>query len=190
MLDFELDSDYDTDTEDYEDNIYEPEEISATRFNIALCELYNSNVHGDETSEVLTHYLVMNRYKKLNIDYISDDSNYNIVKYYLPVDQFNINHELFPNYCSILRSEQFFKPQIAECIEFSSGHTVAIIKTLWIKIIQRTWKKICRIRKEVMQKRKSILSLRNREMTGYWCKNCYYMPSMKGMLYFLKSTSS
>ena len=190
MFDYETDTDYDTDTEDYEDIIYEPEEISTTRFNIALCELYNTNVHGAESSVVLTHYLVMNRYKNLTMDYIDNDINYNIVKYYFPNNQFNINHELFPNYCRILSSDHFFKPQIAECIELTSGHCIGIIKTFWIKIIQRTWKKICRIKKEIIQERKSILSLRNREMTGYWNRNCYYLPSMKGMLYFLKSTSS
>jgi hypothetical protein len=189
MLHYEYDSDDNSDIE-LSDFVYDSEEISLTRFNIALCELYNSNMHGPETSEVLTHYLVISRYKKLIMNYIENEAQYNLVKYYIPNYQFNINHELFPNYEKILRTNIFFKPQIVECIDLDSGHSVAIIKTFWIKIIQRTWKTIFKIKKETIQKRKNILSLRNREMTGYWPTNCSYIPSIKGMLYYLKSIPS
>jgi hypothetical protein len=179
---------YDSDTEDDETDIeYDCEEISLTRFNIALCELYNTNIHGPETSEVLTHHLVISRYKELNIEYISNIAEYINNKY---VYFRNKHHDIFPNYRVMLLSDEYVKPQIVECINLDSGHCVAIIKTFWIKIIQRTWKTIFKKRKETIQKRKNILSLRNREMTGYWPTNCCYMPGIKGMLYYLKSTSS
>jgi hypothetical protein len=172
---------YDTDNEE-EENIsnidFDPEEISFNRFNIALCELFNTKIHGEDYSEVVTHFIVISRYKILNMEYIHNDAYLNFHKYM----DLNIQHEISPNYRKI-----FLRPQIVECIDLDSGHRVAIIKTFWIKIIQRTWKNILKKRKEIMLKRKNISSLHNRELTGHWPNTCYTLPSIKGMLNYLKT---
>jgi len=41
-----------------------------------------------------------------------------------------------------------------------------IIKTFWLRIVQRTWKRIYRERQEIWQKRRNIMALRQREITG------------------------
>jgi len=172
---------YDTDNE--EEFEFDPEEISVNQFYIALCELFNSKIHGYESSQVLTHYLVIKRYKFLNIEYIKNDAYMNCYKYL----NVNLQHEIFPNYRNILISKKFLKPQIVKCIDLDSGHRIAIIKTIWIKIIQRTWKNIFKKRKEIIQKRKNISSLHNRELTDHWPNTCYTLPSIKGMLNYLKT---
>jgi hypothetical protein len=180
---------YETDSELEEDvsNIdFDPEEISITRFNIALCELFNAKLYGEDNSEVKFHFMIISRYKILNMEYIRNDAYYNFHKYLNTC----IQHEIFPNYRKILTSKMFLKPQIVECIDLESGHRVAIIKTFWIKIIQRTWKTIFKKRKIIIQKRKNILSLHNRELTGNWPNTCYTLPSIKGMLNYLKTSSS
>ena len=66
--------DYDSedyDSEDYEEQIYDYDEISPTKYNIVLCELYNSKLHGNtNNNDVNNHYLLINRIKKLDINFI------------------------------------------------------------------------------------------------------------------------
>jgi hypothetical protein len=71
----DTDSEYDSHDED-EIDIYEPEEISDTKYNIVLCELYNEIIHGipDSTSGVEKHYIVTHRFKIFNTKLIQDIS--------------------------------------------------------------------------------------------------------------------
>jgi len=174
--DSEYESDYD---EDYSNNImYEPEEPSITRFNISVCEIYNSRIHGETNSDVLYHYLVHSRYKNFDIDYINEDATYIQNEYiYLP----NQNHDIIRNYREIILNN-YIKPEITECIYLDSGHCVAIIKTHWLKLIQRTWKNIMKKREKIIKKRCHPTSLMHREITGKWPKDCCVYPKLKGML--------
>jgi hypothetical protein len=56
------------------------------------------------------------------------------------------------------------------------------IKTVWIKLVQRHWKKVIRIRKENIEKR--IKDRLRETFLGERKKNPhYYYPTLKGMLY-------
>lgn len=181
MSDIEYtDSEYDSDNDEEINNIiYEPDEISNSRFNIALCELYNSHLHGLINSEVLYHYLVHTRYKSLHIGCISDIAN-NLNNEYIYL--LNQSHDIFRNYREIITRENYIKPEIIECIYLDTGHCVGIIKTFWIKLIQRTWKNILKKREIVISMRCNPISLRHREITGKWPKKCSSYPRLKGML--------
>lgn len=50
--------------------------------------------------------------------------------------------------------------------------TCCILKTFWIRILQRKWRKIFNERKRILQIRKRIDSLRFRELNGKWPLNC------------------
>jgi hypothetical protein len=174
------DSDSEFDDLDY-DIIFEGEEVSRTRFNIVLCELYNSNMHGDAQEDIIAqyHYITIYRYKKLDVKLINDIAEFINLEYlYL----LNRGSNIFANYLNIIRRDNYVKPEIAECIYLPTGHCVSIIKTIWIKLIQRTWKKIYNQRKIIMSKRMSINSLRYREVNGVWPDDCKNHPSIKGML--------
>ena len=71
---------------------------------------------------------------------------------------------------------------LAECIYLNTGECVAIKKTLWIKLIQRTWKKVVKERKDIFKKRCLLSSLKYREIYGKWPNTCNYLPTLKGML--------
>lgn len=168
--------------EDYEYEEYDPDEQNLTRFTIALCELYNERIHGlTDTSckDVLYHYLVYARYKKLCINYILDTADFMNCEYKLLS---NKTHRIFKNYKNVVSNETYIKPEIVECLDLSSGHRVAIIKTFWIKIIQRTWKKIFQKRQIIFEKRKMFSNLRHREIYGTFPNDCKYFPTIKGML--------
>jgi hypothetical protein len=156
---------YDSDfSEDSAEISYEPEEAGLTRFVIILCELYNERMHGTATTDVLHHYLVYSRYKSLNMKYITET-----------IDTI----QSFTNF-------NFIKPQIGECIYLSSGHCVAIVKTIWIKLIQRTWKNIIKEREKIIRLRSNPNSLKHRELTGRWPIECSHYPLLTGMLYKIK----
>jgi hypothetical protein len=178
-LDIDIDSDTDTTTEtdseyfseydvdddyDEQDNsiFYEPEENSETRFNIVLCELYNQSLEI-ESEKSIDIYLVHYRFKKLNIHLIE-----------------TLRNQYEDTYA-------FIGPEIAECIYLETQECVAILKTFWIKLIQRTWKNIFKKRNDTIKKRCHPNSLRIREITGKWPKECLYYPELKGMLYSLNN---
>lgn len=164
------------------DIIYDSEENSKTRFNIVLCELYNNKIHGESSadSNVIYHYLTINRYKKLDMDLINDICEFLNAEYlYLP----NQHHNIFRNYRNIIR-ENYIKPEIAECIYLPHGESVCIIKTFWLRIIQRRWKRILRERINVLKKRAGLHALYYREIHGKWPSYCNYWPSIHRMLSF------
>jgi len=60
--------------------------------------------------------------------------------------------------------------------------TCCIIKTCWIRIVQRIWKKIVKIRKEIIEERKTIAALKYREIHGYWPAYITW-PTIRGAFY-------
>jgi len=166
-------SEDETDTESYgswdetddeteiDEPIYDPEELSNTKYNIVLCEQYNRNIHGNINGEINNHYLTQIRFKELNLDIIN-----NFIM--------NISCKL----------------EIAECIYLPSDHCVSIIKTHWLKLIQRAWKKIHRLRKLTIAMRSHPNALKHREIYGRWPNSCSNYPSLSGMLSNLSRAST
>ena len=178
--DDETDSDYE-DSEYYEEMVYDCEENSATKYNIVLCELYNDKLHGKTNNDVSNHYLLINRIKKLDMDFINNlTTTFNLE--YIEKQQKITPHKFIRNYQNMITSTNYIKPEIGEVIYLSSGHTVCIIKTMWLRVIQRAWKKVYNQRKQMFKMRCRIHSLKHREITGHWPQNCRYMPSLQGIL--------
>lgn len=169
------DSDYD------EDVFYEAEEISITKYNIVLCELYNRIMHGRIQTEANNHYITICSFKKLNMKSINDMCDLYNTQIMSRRRQIT-PHEFIRNYYNMISSPNYIKPEIGENIYLESGHCVCIIKTVWLKIIQRAWKKIYKLRMDIIKKRTNIESLKHRKMTGKWPENCMYLPSLRGML--------
>jgi hypothetical protein len=182
--DFEHNSESDEDIYDNLTNIiYDPEEFSKTKYNIGLCELYNKKIHGSGPNEVLNHYLIIYRYKYLDIEYILDDCDFINNEYKLLT---SYSHDIFPNYSNIVLIENYIKPEIIECKYIDSGHYIAIIKTFWIKIIQRFWKNIFKNRENAYKNRKNLFAIQHYEITGKWPPYCYSIGGLRGMLAKLK----
>lgn len=151
----------DDETEPVGDILYDPEEGSLTKYNIVLCEQYDKNKHGISSGMINNHYLTYARLKELDMDYV------NFVLQYSSVNV-----------------------EIAECIYLPSEHCVSIIKTIWLRLIQRTWKKIHRLRKITIAMRCHPNALKHREIYGRWPNSCSIYPTLKGMLSNLSRTSS
>ena len=183
---------YDQEDSDCEDNdIYDPEEPSATRFNIVLCELHNEMLHGlENNSQVQYHYLVSSRFKNLNTDCIDDCAALGRDQYRRlansRTEQGNA-HRIYRNYASIISKKDYIKPELAECVYLETRECVAVLKTIWIKLIQRKWRNIVHVRREVMRKRSRPATLHFKEINGRWPDDCLNYPSLKGMLSSIKN---
>ena len=173
---------YDNDYIDdyYDEVIYNCDDTSNTKYNIILCELYNDKIHG-KTDNANKHYLLINRIKKLNMDFINCLTHF-IKQDYLCRLHHITPHKIIKNYKNIITNPNYIKPEIGEILYLQSGHAVCIIKTFWLKIIQRAWKKVYTIRTQIIKRRCNIHSLKCREITGSWPQNCIYLPSLRGIL--------
>ena len=176
--DYDID-DYDSD--DYEENVYDCDEISPTKYNIVLCELFNHKLHGSTNSDVSKHYLLINRIKNLDTDFI-DDWTAPLNQDYIDRQEQITPHKFIRNYKNMITQPNYIKPEIGEIINLPTGHAVCIIKTMWLRVIQRAWKRVFKERKQIIQMRCRLQSLKHREITGWWPENCRYWPSLQGLL--------
>jgi len=182
------DNDYNSDdsnetygTDNEGEIFYEDGEVTTTKYNIVLCELFNNLIHGKTNKTVIKHYLTICTLKEFDINAINEICNMYNREYIQRIDTIT-PHKFIKNYVNIITRSNYIRPEIGENIHLESGHCVSIIKTIWIKLIQRTWKKIYKMKKDVIQKRHTITAINNRKVTGFWPENCRYLPTLKGML--------
>lgn len=181
MYDSEDDTDY-VSEDSYTNIVYEPDEPNKTRYCIALCELYNKKIHGFNSNIIEGYYLTNCRYKIFHTNWIYETAEF-INHQYKFLDSYK--HNLFPNYRNIVLRETYVKPEIIECI-YIEETCVAILKTFWLKIIQRFWKNIFRNRLIAYKNRKNIYAIQYNERNGKWPTNCYSVGGLRGMLAKLK----
>lgn len=58
----------------------------------------------------------------------------------------------------------------------------AILKTHWLRIIQKKWKKIMKEKKQIINKRKTLFSILYFEKHGRYPNGLNYFPRLQGML--------
>jgi hypothetical protein len=57
-----------------------------------------------------------------------------------------------------------------------------LLKTHWIRLIQRHWKRVYKEKKEILTKRRSIQSIKSFELKGKYEIGLRILPTLKGML--------
>ena len=169
--------------------------MSQSRFNLVLCEIFNRNVHGASSEHIEPidgHYLLITKFDGptrclLELEDEDDELEdiYDYAEFYND-EYYNDNefapHIIIRNYQNIVSRPDYIKPEIAECIVLDSHHHVVIIKTIWIKIIQRKWKKIYAERMNIIRRRFQPTSLYTREVTGKWPVGCANLPGLYRLL--------
>lgn len=61
------------------------------------------------------------------------------------------------------------------------GEYYAVLKTRWIILVQRLWKRTLQAKQAVIRQRKNIIALRTREITGIFPEGMRYLPGIRGM---------
>jgi hypothetical protein len=173
---------------------------------LMLCELHSPAIHGktsDSDPNIETHYLVYDRFVPItgisysclddtddsddeNSSYTINDSIQFLKNHYSNRSRFNNgslkNHPTIRNYHNIISRQNYIKPEIGKYVMLPTQEAVAILKTFWLRIIQRKWKKVFQERKNMTRNRLSISSLHTRQITGKWPKEYEQLPGLRGML--------
>jgi len=175
-----------------------------SKYNLVLCELHYTPIHGKTATSCPTiesHYILIDRFDPFTGMSLSNDSNndssdsdsdseydetiqgvQNLYNDEYEEMCINIPHKTIRNYSNIVKKENYIQPQIALCIELPTGENITIIKTIWIKLIQRAWKRVYKRRQSVINGRTMIDSLNCRRLTGHWPEMYREMPGIKCLL--------
>jgi hypothetical protein len=150
-----------------------------------LCELFHPLLHGYiknvSDPNVLGHYLVItSRVDELDEFLLEYRDSYEFM--FQTTEPKLLTHPLIRNYPAIAARFDYIKLEIGQMIELQGGERVAILKTFWIRIIQRAWKKVFRKRQQVLLKRCMLSSIKYREICGLWPQPCNHMPGLRGIL--------
>ena len=170
-------TEYDTDNEG--DDMY-----NSIKYHLITYEIYNSNLHG--CTDCDGHYLVHIELKKTN--YFNNKFIKSLYKhnkrlaYNLRIGNSRIMHPFIRNYVNLLETKSISQVQIAQCIMLPGGEIIAILKTFYIRIIQRAWKKIFALRVKIQMKKRHPTNLLYRARHGVWPRDCLNAPSLRGLL--------
>jgi len=82
---------------------------------------------------------------------------------------------------SIIRLENA-KVHIMKLCILEDGTYSVILKTHWLRLVQRHWKKVYAERKRVIRGRRNIKNQYLREINGKWTQGLNRIPTLQGML--------
>jgi hypothetical protein len=151
------------------------------KFKLAICELFHPVLHGyDDNETIYNNYLIHTTFKS-NAFY---NNNYKNLERYLQgsrnrenqVMRLNEIHPTLRNY-----NQKYIRLEIIEMgiCQTDSEYHVAYLKTFWLRIVQRCWKKVFKARKELIKKRSNIKAIKERERTGLWPVKLRQWPLFK-----------
>jgi hypothetical protein len=97
------------------------------------------------------------------------------------------NHPIIRNFFKI--QESLYNPtslEIVEKIVLKTGESICILKTFWIKCIQRKWKKICEYNKKILNDLMMLKNVKRRDIINIHSK--FY--GLNGLWYSIPRSSS
>ena len=149
----------DTDTSSDEDS--DDDAITTTSgAQLIVCELYYSGMHGTKSNDgAFLVYSVYSGDQTGTKRALKDARMIRRENREYAVTHCVLNHSTIRNYSVLLKSGAFVSPQIAKCMCLPSGELVAVLKTCYLKIFQRTWKRYYKQKMAELETRKSIHSI-------------------------------
>ena len=162
------------------DSEYESEQNG--RFKLALCELHNPMFHGgsyenDCDKEMCGHFLYTMTIN-MNCPFWNRLKESRTMAWMIKVYEIGginaIIHPTIRNYKHMIYNQLFVLPQIVEKINGPNEYTSAIIKTHYLRLIQRKWKSIYAERRKIIAFRKNPKAINHRKIYGVWPQHCRY----------------
>ena len=159
-----------------------------SKFKLAIVNLWNSNIYGIipeneiPNEEQLSKYFIND--SSIDRDEFFDKQNNRYIRRYVRMMNEQISYKIDSNvfgeyYSSIfinLINKKIIGIQIIQPNTLGL-YELAIIKTHWIRLIQRRWKSI---RKKRLDAKKNIYNLRHREIYGKY-PDCCNIPFNLGL---------
>ena len=132
-------------------------------------------------------------------DYLINRQNYGILESFInftkPISEqyftvvydkeYKKKHDFIRNYKTIISNKNYLTPQIMEIHILKGNEHIAILKTFWIRCIQRCWKRLVKKRKEILSLRKQLKKIKYKEVHGVYPATSNIWPQVKGMWYNL-----
>ena len=111
------------------------------KYSLVICEVFCKKIHGydDKFSDpnVVGCFLCVEK----NLEKGLLNNMLATIIPFLKARTFLNNHEYIRNYSHIVHSSLYMLPQIAQIIYLSGGECICILKTFWLKCVQRCWKR-------------------------------------------------
>jgi hypothetical protein len=161
---------------------------------VSVCSIYNDNQNSESESEsesdtesdTESERDEEDKISRLQLLFTRLQSIYRIYKVSLIMNSSNrayLTHDFIRNYYSIIRNNVYMKPQIFQKIYLKGNECCAIIKTIWLKIVQRSWKRVFKERQKIIKMRMLPKNIIHWQTCGKWHDSCLYLPSIKGMIH-------
>ena len=151
-----------------------------SKFKLAIVVLWNENIHGIIPENELPNEKQLSKYfmndSSIDIKDFYDKQEYTDLNTYINSIKtrltYNINKNVFGDYYSSIFTKMLDKNiiglQIVENVEINE-YKMCIIKTHFIKLIQRRWREI---RKKRIQLKQNVYSLTYRQLYGTFPNTC------------------
>ena len=170
------------------------------KYSLCLIELHNPRIHGN-IEPYNGNWLVNDRYDIIQIQNNSrdsdnvdeDDANTNLELLFMDIlaqiqmiqfeytnfytnTQFQ-HHPFIRNYVQIVRKIPYLEiAEIYNVIDSAGDRIVlAVLKTFWLRIFQRKWRKYMMHKQLKIKMRKMFASILEREYRGKFPRGCRYM---------------
>jgi hypothetical protein len=139
-------------------------------FKLALCEIFHPTFHGtDENSspDIHSHFLV---YTLIDLAdfysgaYLFEANSLRRYRCAVRLLHSSAGHPSIRNYHMV----EPIRLEIIQADVLTGQEEVAYLKTFWLRLVQRRWKKIYQARKEMLIKRSQPRALQERQRTGQW----------------------
>jgi len=134
---------------------------------LAYCELFHPELHGftsDSSSNIEGFFITILTVKH---PYFFSKKVREYIEFHVENQMQKIQtvqpHSLVRNFIDIQKIS--LQAQIVEKIILSGGESICILKTFWLKCIQRKWKKICDYNKRAAIERKKLKYIKKNELT-------------------------
>ena len=170
-------------------------EYNHSKYELGIIELYWETRHGnyimddfknrEDYNLSINGYIFMQRIHPIHflkhytkyVKNILENYYQNMFIHYLTT---TISHRTISNFENIISNETNYKVDIVQKIQLEGDFapTIAIVKTHYLRLIQRKWKNIFKKRQDIIKKRMTLQSLRYREINGSWPKECSQLPTI------------
>ena len=143
---------------------------------LAICEPFHPVLHGQDensTPAIEKHFLVytlVDLSEFYNNAYADEERSYRRYRKAINClhhETINKTHPSLRAYTTI--ANKHIRLEIIQPDELKPGQeAVAYLKTFWLRIVQRCWKKIFQQRQAILKERTTLKALREHERTGKW----------------------
>jgi hypothetical protein len=126
---------------------------------------------SDENDELTLDNTIMQTYQNKYKNLVQNSLKFNI----------NLEHKIVRNYINIVTKDNYITPHIGQRIYLSGDECVAIIKTTWLRIVQRCWRRVYKTRMQIINNiKRNPQYLLRREYDSKWSIR---IPTIHGMFW-------